>query len=310
MTPSKKITERSAHAGLLLAALIVGLSFPAVGLISEELPPLTLTAIRFAIAGTAMWPLVRHLPDRLPSAPGLALYGLLGIGLAAFFGTMFWAAHHASAMSMAAIYVSVPLIAYLLGRTLCVEQRSPRLVAVLATGAFGALGLIWAQPATAAGQLSFGIGEAGFLLACIGSASYPVLSKLGLERGWLSVHAELRTFWSLVAGTLLIGLVALMTETPRSIVDMSIRDGAVIVYLAIFSSAATFWLSQRATAALTPGAVTAYSYMTPFVAMLLLFATDPQQISWRWLPGTLLVITAITLLLRGQNPAQQIAQNN
>ncbi len=291
--------ERNAHAGLLLSALIIGFSFPAVGLISEGLPPLTLTAIRFAIAAVAIWPLVRRLPDLWPGARGLALYGLLGLCLAAFFGTMFWAARHASAVSLATIYVSVPLIAYLLGRALSVEQRSPRLVAILATGAIGALALVWAQSSAELGQ--FGIGEAGFFLACIGAASYPVLSKLGLERGWLSEHAALRTFWSLVAGTVLIGLLALMAETPRNIMDMSIRDGAIIIYLAVFSSAVTFWLSQRATAALTPGTVTAYSYMTPFVAMLLLFFVEPQQIGWRWLPGSLLVIAAITLLLRGAN---------
>jgi drug/metabolite transporter (DMT)-like permease len=83
--------------------------------------------------------------------------------------------------------------------------------------------------------------------------------------------------------------------------NMNIRDAAHVIYLAVFSSAITFWLSQRATAALTPGTVTAYSYMAPFVAMLLLFLMEPQQIGWRWLPGSLLVITAITLLLRGAN---------
>ena len=291
--------ERNAHVGLLLSALIIGFSFPAVGMISEGLPPLTLTAMRFAIAAVAIWPMVRRLTDLRPDPRGLAIYGLLGLCLAAFFGTMFWAAHHASAVSLATIYVSVPLIAYLLGRALCVEQRSPRLVGILATGATGALALIWAQSSAEVGR--FGIGEAGFFFACFGSAAYPVLSKLGLERGWLSEHAELRTFWSLVAGSALIGLLALIIETPRDIMNMNIRDGALVIYLAVFSSAVTFWLSQRATAVLTPGTVTAYSYMTPFVAMLLLFFTEPQQIGWRWLPGSLLVITTIALLLRGAN---------
>ena len=294
-----KPLERNAHAGLLPSALIIGFSFPAVGLISEGLPPLTLTAIRFAIAAIAIWPLVRRLPDVGPGARRLAFYGLLGLCLAAFFGTMFWAAHHASAVSLATIYVSVPLIAYLLGRALCVEQRSPRLVGILATGATGALALIWAQSSAEVGR--FGIGEAGFFFACFGSAAYPVLSKLGLERGWLSEHAELRTFWSLVAGSALIGLLALIIETPRDIMNMNIRDGALVIYLAVFSSAVTFWLSQRATAVLTPGTVTAYSYMTPFVAMLLLFFMEPQQIGWRWLPGSLIVITTIALLLRSAN---------
>ncbi|MCT7376859.1 hypothetical protein [Chelativorans salis] len=39
---------------MLLWALIVGLSFPAVALMSEGLPPLFLTALRFAIAALAL----------------------------------------------------------------------------------------------------------------------------------------------------------------------------------------------------------------------------------------------------------------
>ncbi len=291
--------ERSAHAGLMLSALIVGLSFPAVGLMTEGLPPLLLTAIRFAIAALAIWPLTRRLSNPWPSGAGAVIYGLLGLCLAAFFGTMFWAAHHASAVSMATIYVAVPLIAYALGRALCVEQRSPRLIAILVIGACGALALTWADSIAQVGRLSIGIGEIAFLAASVGPALYPVLTKLGLKHGWLSDHAELRTFWNLIAGSAVTATIAMLIETPSDLLNMSTRDVALIIYLAVFSSAITFWLSQRATAALTPGTVTAYSYMVPFVAMLLFFINEPQQIHWRWLPGCLLVITAITLLFRG-----------
>jgi hypothetical protein len=46
----------------------------------------------------------------------------------------------------------------------------------------------------------------------------------------------------------------------------------------VFSSGMTFWLYQGATAVLTPGAVTAYVYIVPFVSMLLLFIEQPQRI--------------------------------
>ncbi len=128
-----------AHLGMMVWALIVGLSFPAVGLITEGLPPLLLTAIRFAIATLAIWPLVRRNPDFWPSLPGLTLYALMGLCLAGFFGTMFWAAHHTTALSMATLYVSVPLLAYCLGRMLGVEQRAGQLLGILALGAGGAL---------------------------------------------------------------------------------------------------------------------------------------------------------------------------
>ena len=50
----KRVTQ--AHLGMLLWALFVGLSFPAVGLLSDGLPPLLLTAMRFSFA--LSWKLV------------------------------------------------------------------------------------------------------------------------------------------------------------------------------------------------------------------------------------------------------------
>ncbi|MGF1620225.1 MAG: DMT family transporter [Rhodomicrobiaceae bacterium] len=297
-----------AHLGLLVWALIVGLSFPAVGQITEGLPPLLLTAIRFATAALAIWPLIWREPDRWPTPAALALYAFMGLCLAGFFGAMFWAAHHTTALSMATLYVSVPLLAYCLGRAFSVEARATQLLAILALGAVGALGLVWAESAGGGSALNLGMGEAAFFLGCIASALYPVLSKWGLAQGLLSENAGLRTFWSLVAGSVLIAMLGLTFESVETLAAMTVSDALLVAYLGIFSSGVTFWLMQRATSVLTPGSVTAYSYLAPFVSMLLLFIAEPDRIAWRWLPGSLLVLLAITLLLLrdARRPADRI----
>jgi len=283
---------------MVLWALFVGLSFPAVGLMSEGLPPLLLTAIRFSIAALALLPLLWRQEERWPSVPGLLLYALMGLSLAGFFGTMFWAAHRVSALSMATLFVSVPLLAYCIGRGLGVEQAAGRLLAILALGAFGALGLAIAENNGDLSELKFGFGELAFFFGCIASALYPVLSKWGLHRGVLARQAGLRTFWSLFMGAILIGMLGLIWEQPAALTRMDLMDTALVIYLGVFSSGMTFFLQQRATAVLTPGAVTAYSYLVPFVSMVLLFVTQPQRIGWHWLPGSLMVVLAIALLLR------------
>lgn len=297
MTDAKRRTTL-AHLGMLLWALFVGLSFPAVGLMTEGLPPLLLTAIRFTIAALALLPLFWRQPDRWPGLRGTLLYALMGLSLAGFFGTMFWVAHKVSALSMATLFVSVPLLAYCMGRSLGVEQPAGRLLAILALGAFGALGLAWAENGGNFAGLQLGQGEAVFFLGCIASALYPVLSKWGLRRGWLATRAVLRTFWSLLIGAVLIGAMGLVWERPGALAYMTTSDIALVVYLGVFSSGMTFFLQQRATSVLTPGAVTAYSYLVPFVSMLLLFIAQPERMGWHWLPGSLLVILAIGLLLR------------
>lgn len=298
MTSNATQEAARVHLGMLVWTLIVGLSFPVVGFMSEGLPPLLLTALRFAIAAVALWQFVWREPDRWPSLRGLALYALMGLCLAGFFGTMFWAAHRATALSMSTLFVSIPLLAYCLGRGLGVEPRAGRMLGILVIGAVGALGLAWAGTGAQPGKLQFGIGEAVFFLGCLATALYPVLSKWGLEHGWLSHRAALRTFWSLVIGGVLIGLAGLIWEAPRALATMTLSDALLLAYLGVFSSGVTFWLLQRATSVLTPGTVTAYTYLVPSVSMLLLFIEQPQHIGWQWLPGSLLVVLAITLLLR------------
>lgn len=293
---------RGAHLGMLLWAALVGFSFPAVGLMSE-LPPLSLTALRFAIACAGLWWLARRAPDFMPAPRLLPLYALMGLCLAGFFGAMFWSAHRATALSMATLYVSVPLLAFLMGRGLSVERPGWRLPGILALGALGAVGLALAEAWQQGGRLRFGIGEAVFFLGCCSTALYPVLSKWGLARGWLPRSASVRTFWSLGAGGVLIGLVGLAVEPVGALRDMTALDLALLVYLGLCSSAVTFWLMQRATASLTPGAVTAYGYLVPFVSMLLLFASAPGQVGWVWLPGSLTVLLAMGLLMRDSGRA-------
>ena len=287
-----------AHLGMLLWALLVGLSFPAVGLMTEGLPPLLLTAIRFSIAALALSPLLLRHADCWPSLRGGVLYALMGLSLAGFFGTMFWAAHKVSALSMSTLFVSVPLLAYCIGRGLGIEQPAGKLLAILALGAFGALGLAWAENGGNFAGLELGLSEGVFFLGCVASALYPVLSKWGLHRGWLARQAVLRTFWSLLIGAVLIGVLGLVWERPGALAYMTTKDAALVAYLGVFSSGMTFFLQQRATSVLSPGAVTAYSYLVPFVSMLLLFIEQPQKIGLHWLPGSLLVMVAIGLLLK------------
>jgi drug/metabolite transporter (DMT)-like permease len=291
-----------AHLGMLLRALILGLSFTVVGRMGEGLPPLLLTTLRFAIAALALLPVIWRTPDGLPGVPALTVYSILGLCQAAFFGAMFWAAHRISALSMTVLYVSVPFLAYGLGLGFRVEEPNKRLVGILALGACGSLGLAWAERGGGLGRvqagLHLGISEAVFFVGCLGLALYSVLSRWALSRKWLSERAGVRTFWSLVAGAVQVGALALIEEKPQALATLKLSDILLLAYLGVISTGGTFWLMQRAAAVLTPAAASAYSYAPPFVSMLVLFVTQPRSISWRWLPGAILVVLAIALLQR------------
>ena len=107
----------------------------------------------------------------------------------------------------------------------------------------------------------------------------------------------MRTFWSIAVGAVLVAVLGLVLEEPRSLLNMTAFDGVMSAYLGVVSTGGTFWLMQRAVVALTPAVASAYAYAPPFVTMLVIFIQDPQAITWRWVPGALLVIAAFALLI-------------
>jgi drug/metabolite transporter (DMT)-like permease len=161
----------------------------------------------------------------------------MGLSLAGFFGTMFWAAHPTSALSMATVYVSVPLLAYFPGRVFGVERRARQFLGILVLGAIGALGLAWAESGGQSADLQFGLAEAALFVGCLASALYPVLSKWGLNHGWLSPSAELRAFWSLLTGSVLVALAGLALEDTQQLIPLTLTDGLLLLYLGVFSVA-------------------------------------------------------------------------
>src|SRR5699024_8033867 len=138
-------------------------------------------------------------------------------------------------LSMATIFVAVPLLTHLLGRMGGVEQRAARLAGILVLGAVGAFGLAWAGAGGSLAQLQFGAGELVFSVGCASTALYPVLTKWGLQRHLLSPYAVVRTFWSLLVGGVLIGLFGLLVESPAKLAMASPPDVLVVVYLGLFS---------------------------------------------------------------------------
>src|SRR5690606_28407877 len=98
-----------AHLGMLLWAVIVGLSFPLVGMITEGLPPLLRTALRFLLAAAVIRPMLLPRREPLPRLRALFFYSRLGLCRACCFGAVFGAAARRSALPMAVLYNSVPL---------------------------------------------------------------------------------------------------------------------------------------------------------------------------------------------------------
>lgn len=286
-------TTVGAHLMMLLWALLVGSSFPLAATFDDALSPLWLTVVRFFIAAALMFPWVVRQEAWLPRSFRAWLgYALLGIFLAAFFGSQFVALNLTSALSVAALFVTLPSIAWLLARLAGIEHSGVGRLLVLLMGAAGALGL---NLHGRAGELEgFGLGEWLFLAGCACSAAYSVSSRVLVLRDWLPANPLLATFWSLLIGAVLMMLLAQSgaAETESFWQLLSLRDLGVLALLALFASFMTFWILQSAMQVLMPSSVAAYSYLTPLVSLgLALQAGSARLDLTTWLSLGLLMLT-------------------
>lgn len=287
-----------AHASMALRTLVLALGFSIVADVRGVGATLLLTSLRLVIAAVVLLPFVWRAGETLPAAAEAALYGLLGLFQAAFYGGMFWAAQRIGAVSMSVLYVSVPFVTFCLGLVFGVERPSASLAVTLAIGAGGALLLTFAQGGPAHGAMQLRGAELVYFGGCVALAFYSVLTRWGLSRDYLSGNAAVRSFWSILVGALLVGALGLFRETPQALLRLMPKDLLSLAYLGAVSTAGTVWLLQKAAPILSPATAMAYSYAPSFVSMALLAVTDPASISWRWLPGSGLILLAMALLLR------------
>lgn len=288
-------------------ALVVGSSFPLVNALSPNLPMLLITGIRFLVAALVIMPFMPTVAWTRPNVLSVLLYLSMGACQAVFFVCMLWAAPTTSSLVMSSLYVTVPVMAYFLGLKLRLAPPEHGLLTILITGAAGALLIAWATPMNINGYSLTGAWI--YSIGCVAAAIHPVLSKWGLNRELLSASAANRTMYSLITGALLTLLAGIVIEPVTMLKHIELVDIGIILYLGIFSTALTFWLTQLATQSLIPAEVKGYSYLVPLVSLGMLLLFGKTEMDWMLLPGVLIVLSSIILLQIRSIRTRRISRN-
>ncbi|MBT8769342.1 DMT family transporter [Metapseudomonas boanensis] len=281
----------NAHASMLLWALLVALSFFAAAEVNPALDALPLTALRLLLSAAMFLPFLLRRPS-LPNGRALTAHAVLGFLLALYFGSLFEALKHTTALDTALLYVSVPLLTLagerLLLRRSVLQRLWPTLVAAL--GALALLGLDRAH----FDAYAYGL----YGLGCLAMALYAPLSQclkpwLGEQRSAASLACG-----NLLAGGLLLALASTLGQRWEGLRGVSTSDFAWLLYLALSATLATFWLLHRAIHSLPPATVIAYSYLSGLFALLLQSAWldhAPAPLAWA---GALLILFGMAWLVR------------
>lgn len=286
------------HLAMLAFSALVAGSFSFGRLIANEIDPLALTAARFALASVLIGAVAVLGPGlRRNHAAAPWRYLVLGGLFATYFVLMFEGLKTAPAVSTAAVFTLTPVLSALFGWLLLRQHTTPRMALSLAIGGAGALWVIFKADLEALLAFDIGRGEAIFFTGVIAHAAYtPMVRKLNRGEPTLVF-----TFGTMLAALLILLVAGAPAIRATAWADLPPLVWLVLLYLALFASAATFVLLQYAAMRLPSAKVMAYTYLTPSWVigweMILGHDLPPVLI----LAGIALTILALALLLKDEH---------
>lgn len=284
-----------AHLQMLGFTVLLGGSFIASATISNSLPPMVITWLRYSIASLLfIILLISQGLLKLPSYRDLGRYILISLPPLLYFGCMIFSLQTTSALNSSALYTTVPLLSMIMSMVLLNTKSTWPVIVALLMGILGALLIIFKGDIAQLLQLSLIPSDYLFLFGCLGMDLNPIVVKK-LHRG---EQALVLTGWSLICATLLLTAVVAYQLPDIAWRNISLITWSGVLYLATFATALSFFLFQKACIVLSPAKVSGYVYLIP----LSVIATNMilgQPINWAEIAsGAAIVVIAMGILIK------------
>ena len=284
--PSKSVA--SGHMAMLLFSLLVSGSFVLGSIIANLISPDLVTFLRFLIAFIAIAILILYQSKfcflkYLFIGRSLILGALISI----YFITMFEGLKTASSTSMAVVFTLTPLLAGFFDLIFSNRVMSKKVWITVVVAAIGALWIIFDGNIQNFINFKVGYGEKLFFIGCICHALYAAL----IPKFNNGEPAIIQTFGTLISGIIILGLFSNKEIIYYSWIDFPVIVLLTILYLAIFATAASFFLIQYSAVRLSSIKVMAYTYAVPIWVVLL------QIIFLQQLPNTITFVGAFVILV-------------
>lgn len=284
--PTKSIA--SGHMAMLMFSLLVSGSFVLGSIIANLISPDLVTFLRFLIAFIAIAILILYQSKfcflkYLSIGRSLILGALISI----YFITMFEGLKTASSTSMAVVFTLTPLLAGFFDLIFSNRVMSKKVWITVCIAAVGALWIIFDGNIQNFINFKVGYGEKLFFIGCICHALYAAL----IPKFNNGEPAIIQTFGTLISGIIFLGLFSNKGIIYHSWIDFPVIVLLTILYLAIFATAASFFLIQYSAVRLSSIKVMAYTYAVPIWVVLL------QIIFLQQLPNTITFVGAFVILV-------------
>jgi drug/metabolite transporter (DMT)-like permease len=286
------------HLAMLTFSLLIAGSFSFGARIANLMEPAALMALRFMIAGCLLG-IVAFATTGVTRVHYQAPWRYLIVGglFAVYFGLMFEGLKTATPVTAAAVFTLTPAITAVFAWFILGQVTSRWSISAIVVGGIGALLVIFQGDLDAIKRFDVGRGEQIYFVGCVSHALFiPLLRKF--SRGEPVIIASLGMT---VAGAMYLLVFGLRDLVGVDWAALPMLFWVALLYLAIFTSAATVFLLQYAAMNLPSANVMAYTYLTPiwviFVEMIL---TDMPVKPLAWVGIGITVLALVMLLRRDQ----------
>jgi drug/metabolite transporter (DMT)-like permease len=273
---------------LVAAATLWGISQVVSKSVLREMPPMTFTLVRFAVAALVLAMAFGAKRNRTPIRPAdwvrIALLGLIGYTLS--IGSQMLGVRWSSAHMASILTATPPAFMLLFAPFMLREKVTLRKIVSLALSSAGVLLLMNADHGGEAGKR----GDALLLVAAVSWALYSIW---GIEI--FAKYSAMRvTFWALCFGALF--------SLPLSVWEIAAegvrfpRDEAVwlgILYVGAMATALGFYLWNKGMELFPSGMAGLFLFIQPFVGVALAWAALGEQIPPMFFTGGLFVLGGI-----------------
>jgi len=261
----------------------------------REVPPLILAAMRFSVAGLALFGWVLARGERTPSLREWRSASILGMVIFLFdYGLLFWAEQRVPSGIAAVMLATIPVFMALSEIIFLRTQRlTIRLALALLIG-IGGVGVLMSHSLNVGGAPIDKVGAMALIFASISWSIASVLArKLPLpDSKVMSSGAQM------LAGGILLAIVAGALGEFRNFHPSAVSRGAwlALLYLIVAGSIIGFtayvWLIHHE----SPTKVGTYAYVNPIVAVLVGYFLGGEALSTRTILGTLLVLISVVVI--------------
>jgi drug/metabolite transporter (DMT)-like permease len=284
---------------ILLAFAIIyfvwGSTFLAIRVGVREVPPLILAAIRFSIAGLALYAWISARGEKQPTAREWRSASLLGLIIFVFdYGLLFWSEQRVPSGVAAVMLATIPVFMALSEIIFLRTQRlTLRLVVALLIGIFG-VAVLMAHSLNLGGAPVDKLGALALIFASISWSIASIFSrKLPLPPSKLMSSAA----QMLTGGVLLTILAAALGEFHNfhpAVVSRAVWLSLLYLIVAgsIIGFTAYVWLLHHE----SPTKVGTYAYVNPIVAVLVGYFLGGEELTARTILGSLCILVSVIVI--------------